>query len=162
MIVITDYDPNWPKIFEALKNRLSSALGDLAASIEHVGSTAVPGLAAKPIIDLDVLLARHDLPEAIARLATLGYQYQGDLGIPDREAFLARAPDPRHHLYVCPPTSREFRRHIAFRDYLRANQEAVSRYAGLKRSLAAKFPNDWAAYTNGKSEFVARALALPE
>jgi GrpB-like predicted nucleotidyltransferase (UPF0157 family) len=87
-LVITEYDPQWPVLFEELRVKFSELLGDMASAIEHVGSTSVPGLAAKPIIDLDVLLASAAcLPETIRRLATLGYEHQGDLGIAGREAF---------------------------------------------------------------------------
>jgi len=87
-IVIVDYDPAWSGQFEILRRRIAKTLGDLVARIEHVGSTAVPGLAAKPIIDLDVLLASpDDMPAAVDRLASIGYVHQGDLGVPGREAF---------------------------------------------------------------------------
>src|SRR5262249_53704550 len=89
--------------------------GYLVSAIEHVGSTSVPGLAAKPIIDLDVLLAPAAyLPETIQRLATLGYEHEGDLGIAGREAFRRRPTLFAHHLYVCLPKSEEFRRHISY------------------------------------------------
>src|SRR5271156_1928469 len=108
-VVVVDYDPAWAGVFEALRERVAGVLGDTASAVEHVGSTAVPGLAAKPIIDIDVLLASETmLPGAIERLARLGYVHQGDLGIPEREAFLTPADVPSHHLYVCPPHSREF------------------------------------------------------
>jgi GrpB-like predicted nucleotidyltransferase (UPF0157 family) len=111
-VVVLDYDPNWPKSFQALRKRIADALGDAAATIEHVGSTAVPNLAAKPIIDIDVLLASEtSLPDAIGRLANVGYNHQGDLGIPEREAFRALDNQPPHNLYVCPPRSAEFQRH---------------------------------------------------
>jgi len=126
-------------------------------AIEHVGSTAVPGLAAKPIIDIDVLSASETLlPVAIERLARLGsYVHQGNLGIPEREAFLALANDPPHHLYVCPPRSAEFQRHIAFRDYLRAHPSAVKTYGDLKLALASQFREDRPAYIAGKNALVA-------
>src|SRR5271157_4573381 len=101
-VVVVEYDPGWPALFQFFRERLTGALGGIAAAVEHVGSTAVPRLAAKPIIDIDVLLASADrLPSAIACLAQIGYSHQGDLGIPEREAFLAPADDPLHHLYVC-------------------------------------------------------------
>ena len=100
-VVIADYDPSWPATFEQLRDRLTGTLGLLAVAIEHVGSTAVPGLAAKPIIDLDVVIAdRADLPAVIQQLRPLGYQHEGDLGVPGREAFTTPAGPP-HHLYVC-------------------------------------------------------------
>src|SRR5580698_3975683 len=111
-LVIEDYDPRWPERFETLRARISGALASLAPEIEHVGSTAVPGLAAKPIIDMDVLLARAaDLELVIARLAELGYEHEGDLGIRGREAFKSPAGDITHHLHVCLPDCAEFGRH---------------------------------------------------
>jgi len=154
-IIVVDYDPNWPAIFECLRGRIADALGDVAAAIEHVGSTAVPDLAAKAIIDIDVVLASETmLPAAIERLARLGYSHRGDLGIPGREAFRAPANDPMHHLYVCPPGSTEFLRHTAFRDYLRAHPEDARVYGDLKMALSERFRDDRTGYMNAKAEFV--------
>lgn len=163
-VIVLDYDPNWPGLFQSLRKRIADAFGDMAAAIEHVGGTAVPDLAAKPIIDIDVLLASETmLPAAIERLASLGYVHQGNLGIPEREAFLAPANDPPHHLYVCPPCSTEFRRHMAFRDYLRAHPKDAKIYGDLKIALAERFREDRSAYIAAKGEFVAeltsRAIA---
>jgi GrpB-like predicted nucleotidyltransferase (UPF0157 family) len=154
-IRIVDYDPDWPEHFEVIRVPVAEVLGSLAATIEHVGSTAVPGLAAKPIIDLDVLLADESaLPAAIERLATLGYVHQGDLGIAEREAFLTPPSTIPHHLYVCPPHSEAYRRHLAFRDYLCDCPDAAAAYGELKRSLALQFGDNWSAYTNAKSAFI--------
>src|SRR5579871_5716173 len=105
-VVIVDYDAAWPAHYATLEARLKAALGDLRCDIQHVGSTAVPGLAAKPVIDLDVSLAdAGDLPLAIERLASIGYAHEGDLGVPGREAFATPPGEDRHdhHLYVCLP-----------------------------------------------------------
>jgi GrpB-like predicted nucleotidyltransferase (UPF0157 family) len=145
-LVIKEYDPQWPVLFEELRVKLSELLGNMVSAIEHVGSTSVPGLAAKPIIDLDVLLASADyFPEAIGRLATLGYEHQGDLGITGREAFSIPPNLFAHHLYVCFPDSEEFRRHILLRNYLRSHPAEVSAYSRLKWNLFAEF-NDRTAY----------------
>jgi GrpB-like predicted nucleotidyltransferase (UPF0157 family) len=153
---VLDYDANWPGLFQFLRKRVAGALGDMAAAIEHVGGTAVPDLAAKPIIDIDVLLASEMmLPAAIERLASSGYSHRGNLGIPEREAFFAPASDPPHHLYVCPPGSAEFRRHVAFRDYLRAHPKDAKIYGELKIALAERFREDRSAYNDAKGEFVA-------
>lgn len=154
-VLILDYDPNWPVVFQSLRKRIAKALGDMAAAIEHVGSTAVPNLAAKPIIDIDVLLKSETiLPAAIERLASVGYIHQGNLGVPEREAFLAPAGDPPHQLYVCPPRSAEFRRHLAFRNYLRAHPQDAKIYGDLKRALVSQFREDRPGYMNTKGEFV--------
>ena len=158
-IVIADYDPHWPEHFELLRSRIASALSPLAATIEHVGSTAVRGLAAKPIIDIDVLLhAATDLPNAIARLATLRYQHQGDLGIPGREAFRPPPSDPPHHLYVCVPECLEYTRHITFRNHLRTHREDAQAYERLKRVLAEEYRNNPDDYSRAKTEFVEAIL----
>lgn len=157
-VVIEDYDPFWPEQFEELRSRLAKALDGVATAIEHVGSTAVPGLAAKPVIDVDVhLKSAADLPRVIAALASIGYQHRGDLGVPGREAFRAPAGNFPHHLYVC-ACDNEFRRHIVFRDYLRTRPEAASAYAQLKRKLAHEYGKDREAYTKAKTEFVESIL----
>jgi GrpB-like predicted nucleotidyltransferase (UPF0157 family) len=154
-----DYDPHWPAVFETLRAEIAGTLGDLALTIEHVGSTAVPGLAAKPIIDIDVLLrSASGLSACMERLATLGYKHRGDLGIPEREAFAAPPDHPAHHLYVCPPKSQEFRRHVALRNYLRTHPSDASSYAELKRSLAIRYRDERAAYMEGKREFIESLL----
>src|SRR5215469_12549527 len=158
-VTIEDYDPRWPRLFEMLRVRIAVVLDEMAISIEHVGSTAVPGLAAKPIIDIDVLIrSSADLPVVIRKLADLGYEHRGDLGVRGREAFRANAAAVRHHLYVCPPGSREYEQHIAFRNYLRAHAGEANAYALLKRELANKFGSDREGYSQAKSEFVQRLL----
>jgi GrpB-like predicted nucleotidyltransferase (UPF0157 family) len=156
-------------VFDDLRGVVGRALGNLAVTIEHVGSTAVPGLSAKPIIDFDVVIESAErLPEVVPILATLGYTHQGDLGIPSREAFDCQGSDvPRdgfgrmwqeHHLYVCSADSRELRRHLAFRDFLRANADQFSAYASLKRQLAQRFRDDRDAYCRGKTDFIEKML----
>jgi GrpB-like predicted nucleotidyltransferase (UPF0157 family)/nitrite reductase/ring-hydroxylating ferredoxin subunit len=138
-IHVAPADPTWPDMFAAIRDRIAPALGDLAIAIEHVGSTSVPGLAAKPVIDLDVIVAdATHLPEAIARLGTLGYEHQGDLGVPDRHAFRRPPGSARHNLYVCVDGCESLRNHLAIRDHLRAHADTAARYAALKETLAAE------------------------
>jgi GrpB-like predicted nucleotidyltransferase (UPF0157 family) len=159
-VVIIDYDPSWPATFQQLRDQLAAALGALAVAIEHVGSTAVPGLAAKPIIDLDVVIAdRTDLPAVIQRLRPLGYHHEGDLGVPGREAFTTPPGATAHHLYVCAVGTPALDRHLAFRDALRADAAMADAYGDLKRTLAARLSHDRVAYTEAKSAFVERVLA---
>ena len=100
--MISEYDPHWPALFCELRDGLPAGLRMRARSIEHIGSTAVPGLAAKPIIDIDVVVADEaDVAEAIAMLAAAGYPHKGDAGVPGREAFDQPPHLPEHHLYVC-------------------------------------------------------------
>lgn len=158
-VIIEDYDPHWPEQFELLRSRIGTALGPLASAIEHVGSTSVPGLAAKPVIDIDVLLhSADDFPEAIRRLGRLGYQHQGDLGVPGREAFRRPPDDIAHHLYVLGPESREYNRHIAFRNHLLANPHDARSCERLKRALAQEYRNSREAYSQAKTQFVEAIL----
>ena len=159
IVQVVDYDPNWVEQFAQLRDRLSPCVGDIAISIEHVGSTSVPGLAAKPIIDLDIVIpTRQDLAVVILLLAELGYSYQGNLGIEDREAFSSAEDEPPHNLYVCPRDSAGLRNHLALRDHLRANPQDASAYAALKRRLALEFPNDVERYAEGKTDFILSIL----
>lgn len=159
-IVVVDYDPQWAEVFEALRDRIWGVVGDFAISVEHVGSTSVPGLPAKPVIDMSVVVAGDiDVARAIAQLATLGYRHVGNLGIEGREAF--KNPDglPRHHLYVCPQGSLGLRNHLAFRDYLRSHPDEVKTYGELKKSLALQHPHDIDAYIDGKTDFIVGILS---
>lgn len=170
-IKIVNYDSQWSIVFTELKKIIKATLGDLALSIEHIGSTSVTGLAAKPIIDIDVVIKSNDLlPEVIQSLAKLGYIHQGDLGIVGREAFgreneyVPRDGKGRtwqnHHLYVCPQDSTALARHLAFRNYLRQNADAVLAYGKLKQQLAKKFPHDIDSYIEGKNAFIEEITQL--
>ena len=159
-IIVEDYDPCWLECFQLLSRRIAEALGSMAAAIEHVGSTAVPNLAAKPIIDIDVVLTTlADLPAAIERLAKIGYIHQGSLGVAGREAFISSVKDVPHHLYVCSAGSKALEDHLAFRDYLRSHPREAKAYADLKRALATKFRDDRSGYVSGKTAFVAEMLS---
>jgi GrpB-like predicted nucleotidyltransferase (UPF0157 family) len=158
-VVVVDYDAEWQRRFDDLRTRIWPAVADIAIGLEHVGSTSVPGLAAKPIIDMTVIVAGRDaVPLTIERLATLGYRHRGNLGIEDREAFDHPAGLPRHNLYVCPEGTIGIVNQLMFRDYLRAQPDAARRYGDLKQRLAAKFPNDIESYVFGKTDFVLDAL----
>lgn len=154
-VEVVNYDPAWPRIFEELKTRIWPVVADFALSIEHVGSTSVAGLAAKPVIDLDIVIpSESEIPLAVERLAALGYEHLGDLGIEGREAF-QRPPDTvAHHLYVCVQGSTGLRNHLALREYLRANPEAARAYGELKKRLAQKHPYDIGNYVVEKTEFI--------
>ena len=119
-IQVVDHGRDWPRTFLRLRHWIWPSVSDVAIAIEHVGSTAVPGMAAKPVIDMDVVIAsRTNLPSIVSRLGSLGYQHRGDLGIADREAFLAPRNQPAHHLYLCVENSLALKNHLAVRDYLR-------------------------------------------
>jgi GrpB-like predicted nucleotidyltransferase (UPF0157 family) len=156
-IVIVEYDLAWPAEFERLRTRVAAAVGGVAVAIEHVGSTAVPGLAAKPVIDVVVVVEPHDLQTAVERLVAIGYVHQGNLGVEAREAFGVPEGEGRHHLYVSPIDSEELRAQLAFRDRLRANPELAAKYEGLKRELAMRFRDDREGYADAKTDFVIAA-----
>ena len=153
-VLVTPYDPAWVLAFAAIRQELTAALGPLALAIEHVGSTAVPGLWAKPILDIDVVIPNQDaLPPVVQALAAIGYTHEGDLGIPQREAFSYRDKPHLHphHLYVCPKDSRELHRHLTFRNYLRTHPEAVRTYSQVKAEAARLYPDSIEDYMNHKS-----------
>ena len=162
-IQVLPYDPRWKQHFEAVRQELSLALGNLASGIEHVGSTSVEGLAAKPIIDIDVVI-RDDTPmeSVIAVLAEIGYLHEGDLGIPQREAFRYEGKPHlhKHHLYVCPESSRELHRHITFRDYLRTHPEDRAEYGRIKQEAARLYPDDIDGYLAHKGCCIFRIYQL--
>jgi GrpB-like predicted nucleotidyltransferase (UPF0157 family) len=158
-IVVVEYDPLWVTTFEGLRQNIWPAVADVALRIEHVGSTSVPGLAAKPIIDMTVVVPTHsEVPIAINRLAGLGYVHQGNLGIEGREAFRTSGSGPRHHLYLCAANSLALRNHLTVRDYLRDHAEAARRYGDLKKMLARQYPENIDAYTQGKTAVILRIL----
>jgi GrpB-like predicted nucleotidyltransferase (UPF0157 family) len=162
---IVEYDAAWPEMAAAEIARIWAAVGEAAVRIEHVGSTAVPGLAAKPIIDLQLAVADVGARSLyVEPLEGLGYLFAPDPGSPNFHFFGLPAARPRtHHLHVCAAGSEDERRHLAVRDYLRAHPEEVVSYAKLKRGLVARAPGDRLAYIEGKEEYVAalerRALA---
>jgi GrpB-like predicted nucleotidyltransferase (UPF0157 family) len=158
-VLVVDYDPSWPEVFEALRRPVWAAVRDVALSVEHVGSTAVPGLAAKPVIDIDVVVAsRNKVKEAIWRLGALGYVHRGNLGVEDREAFKSPAGLPAHHLYVCLQGSAALANHRALRDFLRREPVAAAEYGRIKKQLAAEFPGDMDSYIARKTAYILTVL----
>lgn len=155
-ILVLPYDAKWKQAFQDIKKEVEEALGTLALSIEHVGSTSVEGLSAKPIVDIDVVINPKDLEAVIKRLAAIGYNHEGNLGIEGREAFGYSGKEHlmEHHLYVCPKDSRELKRHLALRDYLRKHREAAEAYGRVKREAAELFPHDIDAYINHKTPVI--------
>jgi GrpB-like predicted nucleotidyltransferase (UPF0157 family) len=157
---LSAYDPSWPARFEEERASLADAIGQWAAGgIHHVGSTAVPGLDAKPIID--ILVGVADLPNSRAcfePLAHLGYLY-APYRVREMHWFCKPHPSRRtHHLHLVPTDSRRFRDELAFRDHLRSHPDTAAAYAALKRRLAARFEDDREAYTAAKSDFISAVL----
>lgn len=163
-IVVQPYSAQWAKDFQKAKAFFSEELQGLKYQLEHVGSTSVEGLWAKPILDMDIIVQSPDEREAVInRLSALGYTHLGDLGIPDREAFSYERDNPRitwmaHHLYVCLEGSESLGNHLLLRDHLRKNPEARKAYAELKQSLAGQFSQDPLGYTQAKTAFITAIL----
>jgi len=166
---VVEHDPEWHSVFQDLKETYISHLNDLIVEVEHVGSTAVPELCAKPCIDIDVVIEDYSAFSKVTEaLSDLGYRHQGDLGINGREAF-KRIDDKvpwdgtdsitmDHHLYVCPKDSKELKRHIAFRDHLKEDPDLKREYGELKKRLVSKYRRDRAAYTEAKTKFIETVL----
>jgi GrpB-like predicted nucleotidyltransferase (UPF0157 family) len=157
---IVDYDPTWPRTAAAEMARIETALGSQTVRVDHVGSTAVPGMAGmagKPIVDLQVAVAEIEPTERYARpLGELGYLFAPDPDSPDFHFFGKPTARPRtFHVHVCAAGSDHELRHLAMRDYLRAQPEEALRYGELKRELVALRPGDRLAYIEGKAGYVA-------
>jgi GrpB-like predicted nucleotidyltransferase (UPF0157 family) len=157
-IIIETYHPEWPRLFSREALAIRFMIGRYLTVIEHIGSTAVPGLAAKPIIDMLIgVKSLDDTPRFVAGLERLGYiyvpEYEADL--PERRyLYKQRDGEDSFHLHMVEPESAFFHRHIAFRDYLCAHPEAVAAYTELKIRLAREFGSDRSGYTDAKTEFI--------
>ena len=153
-VVVVSYDEAWKNAFEEIKTEIEAEIGALIIGIEHVGSTSVEGMSAKPCIDIDVIIKNYSVfDEIVRKLGVIGYIHEGDLGIKDREAFkyADKSHLMTHHLYVCPRDSEELHRHIVFRDFLRENPEAVKKYSRVKETAAQLFPDSIDQYIEYKS-----------
>ena len=159
-MVVVEYDKEWPQDFLKIKTELQKAI-TVMSNIQHVGSTSIPGMKAKPIIDIDVGLENWSDFEAVKRaLAEIGYEHEGDRGITGREAFCRNGKTHNeildgidHHLYVCSIDNEEYKRHILFRDYLRSHDEARDRYNQIKEEILTKVGSEnRAGYVQMKEE----------
>ena len=168
-IKIEDYNPKWAHAFNELKKAyLEHIREDLV--IEHVGSTSIPGLAAKPIIDIDIIVkSKKEIKGLIEALENLGYIHEGNMGIEGREVFQRAINDVPllkehhskwfpHHLYVCIEGSLALKNHLLLKNYLMANEDAVKEYGDLKKALAHKYPHDMDSYIAEKTPFITRIL----
>jgi GrpB-like predicted nucleotidyltransferase (UPF0157 family) len=161
VIEVVEYDPVWLQRFEGLRREYAEAMtvaGVPFVAIEHVGSTAVPGLAAKPIIDCDIVVAEQDVPAASSVLIDLGFKPLGELGIALRWAFKEPARLAGTNTYVVVDTSLSLRNHLAVRDLLRSNPDLLAEYAAVKRQVGAVAANI-DEYGRGKNAIVQQILA---
>ena len=160
-VKLASHHKQWAKLFEKEKQRLLSVLGKIKVSIEHVGSTAVPGLKAKPILDIVLSSPSHKLSKKIYKiLEKNGYTDHGEVGIPERHLFVRGTEEKRtHHLHVTLKNSDFWKEHILFRDYLLAHKGALTKYNTLKIKLSKQYANDRKSYTKAKNAFIQNTLA---
>lgn len=158
VVRLAPYTAEWERLFEEEKERLQAAIGQYVLSIQHVGSTAIPGMVAKPIIDIGIAVT--DLDQArvcIQPVEQLGYEYRGEHGIPRRHYFAKG--DPRtHHIHMNEIRGRDWQNQVLFRDYLIQHPESAEEYAALKVALATQYAADREAYLAGKAPFIERTL----
>ncbi len=162
-MILVNHDPNWRNEFKILKSVYADILGESIIAVEHVGSTAIEGIVAKPILDIDIVIADEASFGVVKdRLLLVGYWHNGDQGVPTREVFKrvdehvpyynGRQAWMLHHLYVCLATSPELARHIAFRDYLRVNADARRQYEAIKLEIASRSKGDRKLYARLKEQ----------
>ncbi len=159
-VIIVDYDPQWPVRYEAERERIVAAIGNFIDDIQHIGSTAVPDLAAKPVIDILVIVpSLAQVESCVAPLQNLGYEYKGENGIPDRHFFVKKEQGLRaFHLHMCKADHSTATQCIVFRDFLRLHSVDAQAYGELKKSLAAQHGADRESYTDAKKTFVEAML----
>ena len=156
-IEVADYNPLWPELFNSEHALLHSKLEGTAIGIHHIGSTAVPGLAAKPVIDILIEVTSLDNLDALNKvMESIGYEPRGENGISGRRYFLKGGDERTHHIHAFTAGDTNITRHLLFRDYLRSNKTIANEYAELKKRLAEKYNNDRQKYCDGKDCFVKR------
>jgi GrpB-like predicted nucleotidyltransferase (UPF0157 family) len=156
---LSPHREEWHELFAAEAGQLTAAADKHALAIEHIGSTAICGIAAKPIIDIALAVREiADVEHIIQPFGNLGYVYRGENGIPDRHYFRKGSLRRTHHLHVVTYGSDLWRNHLLFRDYLRAHPQIAAQYENLKRELAQTHQENREAYTEGKTEFIENVL----
>ena len=162
-VVIVEYDPRWPTLYEQERDRILRATGDLIVAIEHAGSTAVPNLGGKTIIDIMGAVPRlEDAERCVEPLAGIGYEYVPEYNdiIPERRYFHKGPPEARtYHLHMVEHTSEFWERHLLFRDWLRLHPKDAEDYFRLKKELAGRFCRDREGYTDAKTSFIEAIVA---
>lgn len=160
-VSIVEYDSGWPVLFANECALLRKAVGSVAKAIHHIGSTAVPGLAAKPVIDILMEVSSLEALDALSEKMTgIGYTPRGELGISGRRYFSRGGEDRTHHLHAFVVNDSNLARHLAFRDYLRANPTVAKEYGELKKNVAESCGNDLGRYCDGKDAYVKRMEAI--
>jgi len=154
-VEVVKYNPEWLELFHSEKLKLNQALAKLVKNIYHIGSTAVPGLAAKPIVDIMIEVSSFDALERLTPVMNaLGYEAKGEFGIPGRRYFRKGGTNRTHQIHVFKINDVNLKRHLAFRDYLISHPNIMQEYANLKTQLAIRFYNDIKSYCEGKNQFI--------
>ncbi len=159
-VKLENYNEKWKDIFAEESKLISSKINKFLIDIQHTGSTAIPGIAAKPIIDIAVAIdSLSNIDEITQILHELGYQYRGEQGIPGRHLFAKGDEENRtHYLHIMEKSHHEWKNSILFRDYLKSNSKVAKEYDNLKRKLAKKYESDRGKYTEGKSKFIQKII----
>jgi GrpB-like predicted nucleotidyltransferase (UPF0157 family) len=163
-VEIVDYDPRWASLYLEERTRILAVIGRLGVAIEHIGSTAVVGLSAKPIIDIMVGVDRiSDAQLCMGPLGRLGYEYrpEHEVTMPERRFFGKGMPpkEQHYHLHMVEKGGEFWSRHLAFRDYLRTHPETSRQYCELKKRLASEYGSDREGYTEAKTSFIESVVA---
>jgi GrpB-like predicted nucleotidyltransferase (UPF0157 family) len=160
LVRLEPYTPEWQRLFKIEKASLQTLLSPYILDIQHVGSTSIPGMSAKPIIDIAIAITDFEKASVcIPLLEGLGYEYKGEFGIPRRHYFVKG--DPRtFHIHMSEINSLEWQNTLLFRDYLCQHPDVAKEYAELKTQLALMYPQDRTAYMNGKATFIERVIQL--
>jgi GrpB-like predicted nucleotidyltransferase (UPF0157 family) len=163
-IKVFDYDPQWPKMFQKEKKQILSVISNKVTAIEHIGSTAVAGLGAKPIIDMMIgIYQLSDAQDCVRPLETIGYEYvpEYNTSMPERRYFRKgpNEPNKHFHLHMVEHGGQFWKRQLLFRDYLRTHPDTASEYYKLKKQLAAEHRQNREAYTNAKTSFIESTIS---
>ena len=155
-VIVVDYNPEWPVMFAAEAGMIRRVLGSNCVAVHHIGSTAVPGLAAKPVIDImPVVKSLNDVDCLASEFVKNGYEYLGEFGMAGRRYMRKGGDERTHQIHIfAEKDTLNITRHLAFRDYMRVNSTVRETYAALKRSLAKEYPYDIEAYCDSKAAFV--------
>jgi GrpB-like predicted nucleotidyltransferase (UPF0157 family) len=160
VVRLVEYDPGWPALFAAEQQRIHDQAGTLALRLEHVGGTSIPGMCAKPVLDIAAGRPRDaSTRDYVTALQRAGYEHRGERGVPGRQ-FFCRGEPRAYHVHLVEEGGPLWRDYVAFRNFLRAHAEAARQFADLKRVLAARFSQDREAYMNAKSSHVQDILRL--
>lgn len=160
IVRLEKYSPEWKALYKKEEKLLKDSVGEYIIDIQHIGSTSIPDMIAKPIIDISIAITNFEEGKRLIEpIQNLGYLYKGENGIPRRHYFVKGDPTT-HHLHIVEIGSKEWKKNITFRDALRKDENLAKEYAELKLSLAEKFKYDRVAYTDGKTGFVNYVLGL--